>query len=199
MQNILCLFTAWQSVTRYPTTVERTQPPVGDPKSLERQAAPFAVCGHHKVSFSSAVPVWPSITPFHDHTATMAAENANPTFDSQGVFEDLYETLAEYRTGNHIGRMAEHLLQRDSELRKLVGVIDDGQRAVYYNVFSRRLVSIQFGAHGLDDDQRDTIWGNLGDPAAWIDHNQQKIDWLHPRYRWALTLDEEQTTWGYWQ
>jgi hypothetical protein len=96
----------------------------------------------------------------------MATEHPPPSLDRQHVFQELYRTLTELREGVHVGRMAAHLLKNDTASTELVGLVEEGGRAVYYNALSHTLEGFQFDAHGLRNEGRETLWRNLGDAAS---------------------------------
>ena len=113
--------------------------------------------------------------------------------DRQALFEDLYDALAELRTGAHLGPMAQRLLREDG----LVALVDGGERAVFYRLDSFSVVACSFGAGGAEVGDGKVLWRRVCDPAAWVDANVDRVDWVHPRYRWILDLDGERTTWTF--
>ena len=113
--------------------------------------------------------------------------------DRQVLFEDLYDALAELRSGAHIGLMAQRLLREG----RLVALVDEGERAVFYRPDSFSVVAWSFGAGGVEVDDTKTLWRRVCDPGAWVDANVDRVDWVHPHYRWILDLDGERTTWAF--
>lgn len=126
----------------------------------------------------------------------MTGVGDSPEVDRQELFEDLFDALAEFRTGDHLGTMAQRLLRKDRKI-ELVALVEGGERAVIYHPREHKLVAYPFDAGGVDDSDGETLWGRLGDPTAWVDANVERVDWVHPRYRWILDLDGEQTTWAF--
>lgn len=125
----------------------------------------------------------------------MTDTGESPDVDRQALFEDLYEALAELRSGVHLGATAQRLLRRDRDC-ELVAFVDEGQRAVFYRFRSYSLVDCPFDAGGVEGGDAETLWQRTCDPAAWVDANVDWVVWVHPRYRWILDLDDEQTTWA---
>ena len=113
--------------------------------------------------------------------------------DRQALFEDLYDALVEFRSGAHLGTMAQRLL-REGEL---VALVETGERAVFYWPNSFAVVACSFGAGEVEMGDGKVLWRRVCDPAAWVDANAESVDWVHPRYRWILDLDGEQTTWAF--
>ncbi|MFB6127183.1 MAG: hypothetical protein ABEJ79_07830 [Halolamina sp.] len=67
---------------------------------------------------------------------------------------------------------------------------------MYYSAAARTLVSYEFDRHGVRETEAETLWRALGDAGSWVDAHEDDLDWVHPRYEWATTLDEEKT-WEY--
>lgn len=119
----------------------------------------------------------------------MTGASDSPVADRQAVFEDLYDALAELRSGAHLGAMAQRLLREGG----LVALVEGGERAVFYRPESLSIVVCGFDVGGVEAGE--TLWRRAGDPAAWVDANRERVDWVHPRFRWVLELDGEQSAW----
>ena len=123
----------------------------------------------------------------------MTGSSKPPDVNRQVLFEDLYDALAELRSGAHLGRMTQRLLREGG----LIALVKDGERAVFYRPGSYSLVSYRFGVSGILESEGETLWRRVCDPAAWVDANVKRVDWVHPRYRWIQDLDGEQSTWTF--
>lgn len=98
------------------------------------------------------------------------------------VYQGLARTLAGRSRGDHADGMARGLLAHESELRELVGVTADGDRALFYGSTNRTLLAVGVDAHGVGSVER-TLARDLDDPAAWLDVYGDDLAWIHPRYR----------------
>lgn len=130
------------------------------------------------------------------HRTDMTVSDESSSVDRQELFEDLFDALAELRSGDHLGTMAQRLLRTDQD-RELIALVEGGERAVFYRPRSNSLVACPFDVSGVEEGGNDVLWGQLGDPTAWVDANVERVDWVHPRYPWILDLDGEQTTWAF--
>ena len=128
----------------------------------------------------------------------MATNRVAPSLNRYAVFQELHDALADHRRGHHIDRLAAKLLRQDTATTELVALVDGAERVVFYNELSHTLEAVAFDEHGLRGD-RETVWRSIGDAASWVDFRSDDFDWIHPRYRWVLGLDEEQTSWQYRQ
>ncbi|MFC6723517.1 hypothetical protein ACFQE1_03750 [Halobium palmae] len=91
-------------------------------------------------------------------------------------FWELFEEIATHRRGVHADRMALHLLRFETETRELVALLDDAERAVYYNT-ARMLLSVRFDKHGVDEGSEELHARALTDPASWLDLYHQRVCW----------------------
>jgi hypothetical protein len=126
----------------------------------------------------------------------MTVADESLKIDKQELFEDLFDALAELRTGDHLGLMAQRLLGTDREY-ELVAFVDGGERVVFYRPRSYSLVAYPFDVGGVDESGGEVLWERVCDSTAWVDANVERVDWVHPRYRWILDLDKEQMTWAF--
>lgn len=62
---------------------------------------------------------------------------------------------------------------------------------------AQTLLAYLFDRDGLDESNAEPLWQRLGDPVAWIDAHSEGVNWVHPRYRWVLDLEDEQSSWAY--
>jgi len=106
------------------------------------------------------------------------------------VFTDLFDELAFHRQAEYAGQMAQALLRMEGNGKDLVGLVDDRQRAVYYASTGRTLRAYAFDKHGVRETDTDTVWRLLSDAASWVDAHQDRLDWIHPHYRWVLDLKD---------
>nr|WP_089805513.1 hypothetical protein [Halogeometricum rufum] len=103
-----------------------------------------------------------------------------PTTDRTELYTDLYSKLSETHRGTHQGS-------------RLVALVDECERAVLFNTASRTLESTPFDKHGVYLEESEVLWRQISDPASWIDAHIHESDWVHPHYRWACDLGDEET------
>jgi hypothetical protein len=77
--------------------------------------------------------------------------------------------------------MARALQRYEQGTRELVGLAQNGRRALYCNTEARTLVSVAFDKHGVYAVE-DTLSRNVRDAEAWIDVYGDDLEWVHPRY-----------------
>lgn len=125
----------------------------------------------------------------------MGSDSRHPQPTRTELYTDLFETLAMYRNAEHARYMAEALVRKNSSGDQLVALVDDGERAVFYNPSGRTLKGYAFGKHGIQETDVDTLWRLLSDAASWVDAHQDDLDWTHPHFCWVLDVDENDEWW----
>ncbi|ELZ87506.1 hypothetical protein C453_04109 [Haloferax elongans ATCC BAA-1513] len=119
----------------------------------------------------------------------METGHGTPSSDPTEVFRDVVSTLRETRCGVHQHRMAQALLTKDASGSRLVALVDDTERAVFFNPASRTLESVPFDREGTHEDDAEVLSRSLGDPAAWVETHAARLEWIHPHFRWACGFD----------
>ncbi|MFC6724476.1 hypothetical protein ACFQE1_08830 [Halobium palmae] len=90
---------------------------------------------------------------------------------------ELYDEIGVRRRGDHVNRMAGALLRHETETREIVALLEGAERAVFYNWASRRLLSVEFDKHGVDESSEETLMRDLGDPDAWTEAHDRNLCW----------------------
>ncbi|MFC6723471.1 hypothetical protein ACFQE1_03515 [Halobium palmae] len=90
---------------------------------------------------------------------------------------ELYDEIGVRRRGDHVNRMAGALLRYETETREIVALLDGAERAVFYNWASRRLLSVEFDKHGVDESSEKTLIRDLSDPDAWTARYGRSLCW----------------------
>ncbi|WP_396610790.1 hypothetical protein ACH9L7_11205 [Haloferax sp. S1W] len=121
----------------------------------------------------------------------METGHGTPPSDPTDVFRDVVSTLRETRRGVHQHRMAQALLKKDASGSRLVALVDDTERAVFFNPASRTLESVPFDREGTHEKDAEVLSRQLSDPAAWVEANASELEWIHPHFRWTCGLDGE--------
>jgi hypothetical protein len=103
----------------------------------------------------------------------------------QHVYETLTAALQRLRGGAHPATMAQDLLRYAAGSRELVGLVEDGDRAVFYTANTRLLVAVAFDEHGVEAGTARQEWSPVSDPTAWVHADQVDLVWQHPRYDWV--------------
>lgn len=93
--------------------------------------------------------------------------------------------------------MTEALIRKDSTAEQLVALVDDCERAVFYNPNGRTMKAYRFDRHGIREVNFDTLWRLLSDAASWVDAHESVYDWIHPDIRWVLDVPESEDEWAY--
>jgi|GEM_PF-6718197 len=106
----------------------------------------------------------------------------------------LFDELVEHHQGNHIDEMVTYLLRRDLE-EELIALADDATLAIYFAPLARTVRAFEFDEYGIEETDVARQWRRCGDPAAWIDANRERLDWVHPRYEWVLELVADESVW----
>lgn len=119
----------------------------------------------------------------------MATGDSTPEVDRQAVYADLASTLQALHGGVHARDMARAIFRHATGANTLVGLGEDGERAVFYQANARTLVAVPLDEHGLHHDDSERLWNRLTDPTGWIDAHGETLAWVHPRYRWVLDAD----------
>ena len=125
----------------------------------------------------------------------MGTNTRAPPTTRRVLHGDLFETLARYRNAEHAHMMAEALIRKDSTAEQLVALVDDCQRAVFYNPNGRTMKAYSFDHHGIREADFDTLWRLLSDAASWVDAHESVCDWIHPDIRRALDGPENEDEW----
>jgi hypothetical protein len=106
---------------------------------------------------------------------------ADPVAARLAAHQTLARALSTVRRGVHADRTARALLARESDGREVVGVTDDGDRALVYVPAARTLVAVGVDRHGTGALEA-TLARDLDDPGAWVDVYGDDLAWVHPRY-----------------
>lgn len=109
--------------------------------------------------------------------------------DRQSAFADFASTIQAVRGGDHAREMAVAVFQYATGRTALVGLVDDCERAVFYEGDAHALTAVPLDEHGLDHGAGERLWNRLSDPTTWVDARGDDLDWIHPRYRWVLAGD----------
>ena len=107
----------------------------------------------------------------------------HPNIRRQKVFESLCDQLTWDRTGVHQGRMGQILFRAERDGRHLVGLIDESQRAVFYDPRTEELIAVPFNEHELVSKNAETVWQQGPVNQSWQEALEGEFDWLHPRHR----------------
>ncbi|AFK18085.1 hypothetical protein E6P09_04825 [Haloferax mediterranei ATCC 33500] len=121
----------------------------------------------------------------------MQTGHGTPPSDPTALFHDIVSTLRETRSGVHQHRMAQTLLQKDASGSRLVALIDDAERAVFFNPASRTLEAVPFDRDGTHESDAKSLSQRLSDPTAWVETHAASLEWVHPHYRWACGMSRE--------
>lgn len=111
---------------------------------------------------------------------------------SDDLVEDLSIAIAQSRGGQGAGELAEEILRRDHHLFLLIGIVDDGEAAVYYDAGMWNVIKAEIDGVTLDGLRKHRVtrekhWGTVED---WVrDVGQKHWTWLHPRFRWVFGID----------
>jgi hypothetical protein len=97
------------------------------------------------------------------------------------VFQELFVAISGTRRGDHAEKMARVLQHYEQGTRELVGLAQNGNRALYCNTEAKTLVSVAFDKHGVYAVE-DTLSRNVRDVEAWIDARGDDLEWVHPQY-----------------
>jgi len=110
----------------------------------------------------------------------------------QGPLKDeLAEVIARARGGKGAGRMAEELLWRDKQGYHLVGVIEAGEKAVFYEPPRYGVVAVPFdesGVDGLGMSQMNRLKRRATVEYFVREQGEAFWTWVHPRYRWVFEV-----------
>ena len=119
---------------------------------------------------------------------------------SDQVTRELTNELAELRSLKDPGAVASKILDRDCQVFSLIGLIDDGTNAVYYDwpIWTVRITPItDSGVGGLTAPDSVSLH-HYGRVETYIeDRGPEAWDWLHPRYRWVFSnrsVENERST-----
>lgn len=119
----------------------------------------------------------------------MATDDRSPEVDRQAVYAELTGVLQRLRGGVHARDMAAAVFRHATGSTALVGLLDGGERVVFYESNARTLVAVTLDEHGLHHADAERLWNRLSDPTAWVDARGEDLAWAHPRYRWVLGTD----------
>lgn len=108
------------------------------------------------------------------------------TADRQAVFEALTRALHELHGGVHARDMAAAVFRHARGSKALVGIVEGGRQAVFYEANARSLTAVPLDGQGLDRARAESLRTGLDDPTAWVAARRDALDWVHPRYRWVL-------------
>jgi hypothetical protein len=89
--------------------------------------------------------------------------------------------------------MARALQRHEQGTRELVGLTQDGQRALYCNTEAKTSVSVAFDKHDVYAVE-DTLSRNVRDPGAWIDAYGDDLEWVLSRYSSDTTREISDTS-----
>lgn len=111
---------------------------------------------------------------------------------TEHVIRDLAGVLADLRPLDDPETAAAAVLDRDSQVFSLVGLVDDGRRVVYYDwpIWTVRIAPVQGQGRGVGGlTARDSVARHhYGRVETYIEERgPDHWDWLHPRYRWVFT------------
>lgn len=112
---------------------------------------------------------------------TKESRQSTATESSEKIVS-LIEELQIQGSGVHSAKMAENLF-RFEDGRDLVGIDQEAERAIYYEIASQSLVSVQFDKHGVYAGKQELLQRELNDPTAWVEAYGSGLVWVHPRYR----------------
>lgn len=127
----------------------------------------------------------------------MTTNHPPPATDRQSVFESLFRLLCEHHHGRNIRSLTVRVHQKDTGCKNLVALEDGCESVIYYETLERSLRRVSLDTLGLPDESPETLWAEVGDAACWVDANETDLIWVHPRYRWVLELDDQQSAWSY--
>lgn len=131
-----------------------------------------------------------------DRMGTNSTNSATPGPSRTAIYTSLFDALCRHRNAERAARMADALLRRDATGDQLVALVDDCQRAVFYNPNGRTLKGYAFDHHGLREADVDALWRPLSDAASWVDAHEEACDWVHPHFRWVLDGEMDADAWG---
>lgn len=103
--------------------------------------------------------------------------------ERQQVFTSLFEELSHLRPGVHQDRMAQLLLRSETEYKHLVGIVDEGERAIFYDARTEELIAVPFDHHETRDSEATVLWSGLRSDRSWEEALDLEFDWLHPHHR----------------
>lgn len=101
----------------------------------------------------------------------------------QLVFESLFRELSQSRRGVHIDKMAQALLREETDRKHLVGILQGGEKAVFYQDDRREIVAIPFDKHGTQNRFAESLWRRESSETVWEHKIREQLMWLHPNYR----------------
>lgn len=108
------------------------------------------------------------------------------------VIRDLTAALKELRSFHDPQATAKRVLDRDSQVFSLIGLVDDGARAVYYDwpIWTVRITPIREEGVGGLTAQDSVSLHHYGRVETYIeDRGPTDWAWLHPRYEWVFSGD----------
>lgn len=105
--------------------------------------------------------------------------------------DELAEAIAKARGGKGTGAMAYELPKRDKRSHQLIGVVEQGQRVVFYDPSRWSVVATPFDKSGVDGNKR-FQWEKIKERVTVERFVREKGEdcwtWVHPRYRWVFEL-----------
>jgi hypothetical protein len=107
--------------------------------------------------------------------------------------DELTEAIARVRGGKGAGAMADELLKRDKQSHQLVGVIEEGVKAVFYEPPRWGVMAVPFdesGVDGLDSSQMDRLKRRATVERFVREQGAEFWTWVHPRYRWVFDSEK---------
>lgn len=109
---------------------------------------------------------------------------------SEDVTRELTNELKQHRSFDDPAATAAKVLDRDCQVFSLIGLVDDGANAVYYDwpIWTVRITPItDSGVGGLTAPDSVSLH-HYGRVETYIeDRGPDDWDWLHPRYRWVFS------------
>lgn len=110
-------------------------------------------------------------------------DQEDQTIQRQLVFESLFSELSRFRRGVHIDKMAQALLKEETDRKDLIGILQGGEKAVFYQEDRREIVAIPFDKHGTQNRFAESLWRRETSETVWEHKIRERLVWLHPRYR----------------
>jgi hypothetical protein len=109
------------------------------------------------------------------------------TPERRDVFEELFIELSELRGGEFVAEVATDLIRHERGGRTLVGLDEDGDRAIFHDGRARTLRAVPVEDTGLSRALGETLHRDLQAVEAWVRRHGDGLEWIHPRYRTTMS------------
>lgn len=97
--------------------------------------------------------------------------------DTQRLFEQVCRALGEHRSGAHFPKIATDIIRPTHAGYDLLGFVDRGERAAYYDPTCGEVMLVRFDKDGLDRTDSQIVAHGVDHPRTWLTANRDRVVW----------------------